>query len=60
MKRIIGGFVLVFVVAFIASALVTLVWNLIADGSATVDWGHSVRLAIIFGVLLTWLDRRKS
>jgi hypothetical protein len=59
MKRTAGAFALIFVIAFIASALVSLVWNLLADGSASVDWGHSVRLAIILGILLTWLDRRK-
>lgn len=39
-------------------AIVTFLWNLIGHGVSTVDWETSFRLAIMFGVVLTWAKSR--
>ncbi len=59
-KRLLADFVTVFAVTLIVSAIVTLLWNLIVHGVNTVDWEMSFRLAVIFGVLLTWMETRRG
>jgi hypothetical protein len=41
-----------FAVALVVSVLVTLLWNLSTQGQAIIDWETSLRLAVIFGMLL--------
>ncbi len=53
-------FVGVFVVALVTAALVTYLWNLIGHGQQAVDWETPIRLAIIFGIILTWTKARGS
>jgi hypothetical protein len=50
----------VFAVALATVALVTFLWNLIGHGESTIDWGTSFRLAIIFGIILTWVKPRQN
>ena len=56
--KIITEFVVVFILAFVVSAIVSLLWNLIAHGSTVVDWGSSLRLGIIFGIIAPWIIAR--
>ena len=56
--KIITEFVVVFILAFIVSAIVSLLWNLIAHGSTAVDWGSSLRLGIILGIIAPWIIAR--
>jgi len=53
--KIIIEFVVAFILAFVVSAIVSLLWNLIAHGSTVVDWGSSVRLGIILGIIAPWI-----
>ncbi|MGB8953021.1 MAG: hypothetical protein WCC06_10210 [Candidatus Aminicenantales bacterium] len=53
-------FVVVFVLAFIVSVGVSLLWNIVAHGSYVVDWASSVRLGIILGILAPWIIARGS
>ena len=46
-------FATVFAVTFVATALVTLLWNLVGHGASMVDWEASFRLAIILSVVST-------
>jgi hypothetical protein len=59
-KKFLGDFVTVFAVSLIVSVIVTLFWNLIVHGSSTVDWEASFRFAILFGIILSWIETRKS
>jgi len=49
----------VFVVALVATAVVTFLWNLVGHGESTIDWETSFRFAIIFGIILTWAKSRE-
>ena len=60
MEKLLVDFVTIFAVTLIVSVIVTLLWNLIVDGSSTIDWEISFRFAILFGVLLTWIATRRS
>lgn len=55
---VVREFLLVFLLAFLVSAVVSLLWNLIAHGSADVDWGSSLSLGIVLGILIPWMSAR--
>lgn len=59
-KKLLVDFVTVFVVSLVISVIVTLLWNLIAHGASTIDWETSFRLAILFGIILPWIETRRS
>lgn len=61
-KKLLPDFVTVFAITLLVSVIVTLLWNLSVHGVRTVDWETSFRLAVIFGVLVTWMEtqRRKG
>jgi len=59
-KKLVGDFVTVFAVSLIISVIVTLLWNLIVHGTSTIDWETSFRFAILFGILLPWMEARRS
>ena len=59
-KRLLVDFVTVFAVTLIVSVVVTFLWNLIVHGASTIDWETSVRLAILFGIILPWIETRRS
>lgn len=59
-KALLIDFTKTFVVALLVSGIVTFLWNLIVHGTSTVDWETSFRFAIIFGVLLTWMESRRN
>ena len=59
-KRILINFVVVFALTLVVSAIVTFLWNLIRHGVGTIDWGTAFRLAIIIGILLTWIKVREK
>lgn len=58
--KIITEFIIVFILAFVVSAVVSLLWNLIAHGSTLADWGSSVRMGVIFGIISPWIISRGS
>jgi hypothetical protein len=60
MKNVIVSFLTFFVLTFITASIVGLLYNLIAHGSSVVDWGTSIRLAIILGVVHAWSNNRKK
>ena len=59
-RRLLVDFVTVFSVTLIVSVIVTLLWNLMFHGAGATDWETSFRLAILFGILFTWIGRRRS
>ena len=52
-------FVTVFAVTLVTTAIVTFLWNILRQGVSTIDWETSIRLAIIFGIILTWVKSRE-
>jgi len=50
--KIITEFIVTFILAFVVSAIVSLLWNLIAHGSTVIDWGSSLKLGIILGIII--------
>ena len=59
-KNLLVDFITAFAVTLIVSVIVTLLWNLIVHRTNTVDWETSFRLAVIFGVLVTWMETRRG
>jgi hypothetical protein len=59
-KRSLVDFATVFAVTLIVCAIVTLLWSLIVHGSGTIDWETSFRFAILFGIIVPWIETRRS
>lgn len=59
-KRLLVEFVTVFAVTLITSVIVTLFWNLIVHSASTINWEASFRFAIIFGIILPWIETRRN
>jgi hypothetical protein len=59
-KRALVDFVTVFAVTLIVCVIVTLLWNLLVHGVSTIDWETSFRFAILFGIILPWIEARRS
>jgi hypothetical protein len=59
-KNLAVEFVTVFAIALVTTALVTLLWNVIGHGESSVDWETSFRFAIMFGIILTWVNSRET
>ena len=63
MKRIgraIVEFLFTFVLAFAVTAIVSVLWNVIAHGEGTIDWDTSFRFGIVLGILLPWMNARSK
>ncbi|HET7451333.1 MAG TPA: hypothetical protein VFL12_01210 [Thermoanaerobaculia bacterium] len=58
--RLLADFARVFAVTLMVSVLVTLLWNLIVHGTGTLDWETSLRFAVVFGISVTWIERRRG
>jgi hypothetical protein len=52
--------VTVFAATLIVSVIVTLLWNLIVHGASSIDWETSFRFAILFGIILPWIEIRRT
>jgi hypothetical protein len=59
-KRALVDFATVFTATLIVCVIVTLLWNLIIHGASTVDWETSFRFAILFGIILPWMQTRRN
>lgn len=56
-------FVTIFALVLIISAIVTYLYSLIVHSAGAVNWETSFQLAIIFGIVLTWInfmEKKKS
>lgn len=58
-KRLVVDFVTVFAVTLMVSVVVTLLWNLLVHGATTTDWDTSLRYAVVFGIVFTWVEARR-
>ena len=59
-KKLLVGFVTVFAVSLTVSAIVTLLWSFLVHGASTIDWEASFGFAILFGIILPWIETRRS
>jgi len=59
-KRLLVHFVSVFAVTLIVSVILTSLQNRIVHGAGTIDWETSVRFAILFGIILSWMETRRG
>ena len=59
-KTLVVEFGTVFAVTLVTAALVTFLWNVVGHGTGVIDWETSFRLAIIFGIILTWVKSRET
>jgi hypothetical protein len=50
----------VFGVSLIVSAFVSLLLNLIVHRASTVDWEKSFFFAILFGIIVPWIETRRT
>jgi hypothetical protein len=53
-------FLIIFVIVLLSSVIVSFLYSWIIHGSGIVDFGVSVRLGIILGIVLTWMEFRKK
>ena len=51
-KEFLIRFVIVFAVVFVVNAIVVYLWNLIVHGEGAFNWGLSLTLAIVVGIIL--------
>lgn len=49
-----------FAVVLVVSVVVTYLYALIVHGAGLVDWESSFRFAIIFGIVLPWVNQRQK
>ena len=59
-KKLLVNFATVFAVSLIVSVVVSVLWNLIVHGTSTIDWEISFRFAILFGIILPWIETRRT
>jgi len=60
MRSVLISFMQIFVLVFVVTCVVTYLWNVFTHGSGAIDWGTAVRLGIILGVVLTWVNTRSQ
>ncbi len=62
-KAILVQFIIMFLLVLVVGSLVTFLWNLIFHGVGQFEWETSFRMAIIFGIVFTWImvqERKKK
>lgn len=52
-------FVIIFAIAFVVNAVVVYLWNLILHDEGAFDWGQSFIIALILGIILSLVKRKK-
>ncbi len=58
-KRLLVDVLTVFSVSLVVTSIVTLLWNLIVHKAGTIDWETSFRFAILFGIIMPWMEGRR-
>ena len=58
LRRIAFDFIAIFCIALVVSIVVSFLYSLIVHGSGAVNWGFSFQIAIVFGIVFSWLNVR--
>ena len=53
-------FLIITIMAFMVSLLVTFLYNLILHAEAILQWETALRLSIILGIIFTWIHFREK
>lgn len=59
-KNIAMTFLLIGAITFVVSLVVSYLYSLIAHGAGVWDLAHSIRMAIILGIVLSWMETRSK
>lgn len=59
-KRFLIDFLITFTAVFVVNLIVVFLWNLIAHGQGSFEWETAFRFAIILGIILPILTRKKK
>jgi hypothetical protein len=58
-RRFLFSFTTIFAITFVVIAIVSFLYSLILHGAGTIDWGRAVGLAIVLGIILSWMAIRE-
>jgi hypothetical protein len=58
-KRFVVSAITVFCIALAICIAVTWVWNVVGHRANIIDWETSVRFAILFAIIIPWMDSRR-
>lgn len=59
-KKLLIIFIGIFVLALVVLVITTYLYSLIVHGTGIIDWETSFLFAITLGVVLTWIETKKS
>ena len=59
-KELLINFGLTFIMTLVVAAIVSFLYSFTIHGKGTIDWETSFRLAIILGIVLSWIKARES
>ena len=59
-KKFAIDFIIIFAITLLISVIVTFLYSLAVRGLGVVDWETSVRFAIVFGIVLSWIQQREK
>jgi len=59
-KKFAIDFIIIFAITLLISVIVTFLYSLTVRGLGVVDWETSVRFAIVFGIVLSWIQQREK
>jgi len=59
-KKLLITFIGIFVLALVVLVITTYLYSLIVHGTGIIDWETSFLFAITLGVVLTWIETKKS
>jgi hypothetical protein len=54
------SFIMIFLLVFVVSAIITFLYSLIAHGIGVVDWDSAFRFGLIFGISLPLVRRMEG
>jgi len=57
-KQVIVNFFIVSALTFVVASAVSFLYSLVLHGNGVADWGSAIRLAIILGFVITWVESK--
>jgi len=59
-KQIIVNFLIVSALTFVVASAVSYLYSLVLHSNGVVDWGSAIRLGIILGFVITWVESKNK
>ena len=60
MKNYITDFIITFIVVYAVTSAVTFIYSFAAHGKGIIGWETAFQFAVIFGIVVPWINRRKK